>query len=127
MARDIFPHDGFEDTLYTNAVSGYGEAAKADEKLKKLLLDGVAKLDAEANKKFKKPYAEVEKETDRVSILKAMEKAKSPFFAKLRGDLVVSLYNQPAVWAKLGYEGPSADKGGYINRGFNDQTWMDRA
>jgi hypothetical protein len=127
MARDIFPHDRFEDTLYTNAVSGYGEAAKADGKLKKLLLDGVAKLDAEANKKFKKPYAEVEKEADRVSILKDMDKAKSEFFAKMRGDLVVSLYNQPAVWAKLGYEGPSADKGGYINRGFNDQTWMDRA
>ena len=48
MARDIFPHDRFEDTLYTNAVSGYGELAKTDEKLKKLLLDGVAKLDAEA-------------------------------------------------------------------------------
>jgi hypothetical protein len=127
MARDIFPHDRFEDTLYINAVSGYGEQAKADEKLKKLLLDGVAKLDAEANKKFKKPYAEVEKEADRVSILKAMDKARSEFFAKMRGDLVVSLYNQPAVWAKLGYEGPSADKGGYINRGFNDQTWMDRA
>jgi hypothetical protein len=127
MARDIFPHDRFEDTLYTNAVSGYGEQAKADEKLKKLLLDGVAKLDAEAKKKFKKPYAEVEKEADRVSILKAMDKARSDFFAKMRGDLVVSLYNQPAVWAKLGYEGPSADKGGYIKRGFNDQTWMDRA
>ena len=125
--RDIFPHDRFEDTLYINAVSGYGEQAKADEKLKKLLLDGVAKLDAEANKKFKKPYAEVEKEADRVSILKGMDKARSDFFAKMRGDLVVSLYNQPAVWAKLGYEGPSADKGGYINRGFNDQTWMDRA
>jgi hypothetical protein len=52
---------------------------------------------------------------------------KSEFFGKLRGDLVVSLYNQPAVWAKLGYQGSSAEKGGYINRGFNDQTWMDRA
>ncbi|MCE2859406.1 MAG: gluconate 2-dehydrogenase subunit 3 family protein [Oxalobacteraceae bacterium] len=125
MARDIFPHDRFEDTLYSNAVGVYGEQAKSDEKLKKLLLDGVAKLDADANKKFKKPYAQVEKETDRLTILKAME--KSEFFGKLRGDLVVSLYNQPAVWAKLGYQGPSADKGGYINRGFNDQTWMDRA
>ena len=43
---------------------------------------------------------------------------------KLRGDLVVSLYNQPAVWAKLGYQGASAQYGGYINRGFNDQDWM---
>jgi hypothetical protein len=38
---------------------------------------------------------------------------------------VVSLYNQPAVWAKLGYQGASAQYGGYINRGFADQTWMD--
>ena len=67
----------------------------------------------------------MEKESDRLAILKGIE--KSEFFGKLRGDLVVSLYNQPAVWAKLGYQGPSADKGGYINRGFNDQTWMDRA
>ena len=125
MARDIFPHDRFDDTLYANAVGVYGEQAKADEKLKKLLQDGVAKLDADANKKFKKPYAAVEKEADRLTILKAME--KSAFFGKLRGDLVVSLYNQPAVWAKLGYQCSSADKGGYINRGFNDQTWMDRA
>jgi hypothetical protein len=31
------------------------------------------------------------------------------------------------VWAKLGYQGPSAELGGYINRGFNDQDWMDKA
>ena len=37
MARDIFPHDRFEDTLYTNAVRGSGEQAQADAKLKKLL------------------------------------------------------------------------------------------
>jgi hypothetical protein len=125
VARDIFPHDRFEDTLYANAVGTYGEQAKADAKLKKLLQDGVAKLNADANKKFKKAYDAVEKETDRLTILKAME--KSEFFGKLRGDLVVSLYNQPAVWAKLGYQGSSAEKGGYINRGFNDQNWMDRA
>lgn len=125
VARDIFPHDRFEDTLYANAVGVYGEQAKADAKLKKLLTDGVNKLNADANSKFKKPYVQVEKEADRLIILKAME--KSEFFGKLRGDLVVSLYNQPAVWAKLGYQGSSADKGGYINRGFNDQTWMDRA
>ena len=57
-------------------------------------------------------------------VLQAMADAKHPFFLKLRGDLVVSLYNQPAVWAKLGYQGPSAPHGGYINRGFNDQNWM---
>jgi hypothetical protein len=28
------------------------------------------------------------------------------------------------VWAALGYEGSSYDKGGYINRGFNDLNWL---
>ncbi len=125
IARDIFPHDRFDDTLYANAVGVYADQAKADAGLKKMLQEGVAKADADAKKKFGKAYAAVEKESDRLQVLKPME--KTPFFAKLRGDLVVSLYNQPAVWAKLGYQGPSADKGGYINRGFNDQNWMDRA
>ncbi len=124
IARDMFPHDRFEDQLYANAVGVYADQVKADASLKQLLLDGVAKADADANSRFGKPYAAVAAESDRVQILQAMADAKHPFFLKLRGDLVVSLYNQPAVWTKLGYQGPSAQHGGYINRGFNDQSWM---
>ncbi len=124
VARDIFPHDRFEDELYANAVGVYAEQINSNADLKKLLLDGVAKVDAEAKSKFGKAYADVAAESDRVQILQAMANAKDPFFGKLRGDLVVSLYNQPAVWAKLGYQGASAQYGGYINRGFNDQDWM---
>ena len=58
----------------------------------------------------------------KVPLLTAAE--KSPLFQKLRGDLLVSLYNNPEVWAKFGYEGASADKGGYVNRGFNDIDWV---
>ena len=124
IARDIFPHDRFEDELYANAVGVYADQAKADAALKTMLQDGVAQANAAANSRFGKPYAEVETEAQRLEILMKME--KTPFFAKLRGDLVVSLYNQPAVWGKLGYQGPSAPLGGYINRGFNDQDWMDK-
>ena len=28
------------------------------------------------------------------------------------------------MWDLLGYEGYSSDKGGYINRGFNDLDWL---
>lgn len=125
VARDIFPHDRFEDQLYANAVGVYADQVKSNADLKKLLLDGVEKVNADAKEKFGKAYADVADESDRVQILQAMADAKHPFFGKLRGDLVVSLYNQPAVWAKLGYQGPSAPHGGYINRGFNDQDWMD--
>ncbi len=124
IARDIFPHDRFDDELYANAVGVYADQAKADAGLKKMLLEGVAQADAAASSKFGKSYASVATEKQRLEILNSM--VDTPFFGKLRGDLVVSLYNQPAVWAKLGYQGPSADKGGYINRGFNDQDWMDK-
>ena len=46
------------------------------------------------------------------------------FFKTLRSDLVVSLYNQPAIWPKFGYEGSSAEHGGYIARGFDDIDWL---
>ena len=47
-----------------------------------------------------------------------------PLFKKLRGDLLVTLYNNKEVWPKFGYEGSSAYKGGYISRGFNDLDWL---
>lgn len=122
IARDIFPHDRFEDALYKDAVASYGDPAKTDATQKKLITDGIAALDAAAMQKSGKRYVEIADEKDRVAILKGME--SSPFFQKVRGDLVVSLYNQPAVWKKLGYQGPSAEFGGYIKRGFNDQNWM---
>jgi len=124
IARDIFPHDRFEDELYANAVGVYADQAKADAGLKKMLQDGVTEANQTASKKFGKSYAEVGTEKERLEVLNTM--VKTPFFGTLRGDLVVSLYNQPAVWAKLGYQGPSADKGGYLHRGFDDQNWMEK-
>ena len=123
IARDIFPHDRFEDELYANAVGVYAEQAKSDEGIKKLIQEGVSQADTIAQAKFGFTYKQVANERDRVHVLQSIE--ASPFFKKIRGDLVVSLYNQPAVWAKLGYQGPSAPFGGYIKRGFNDQNWMD--
>jgi hypothetical protein len=119
MARDIFPHDRFDNALYAKAVAIYGDQVKTDAALRTLLVDGVAA----ANKASPRSYVDIPDESVRVAILTSM--ASTPFFLKLRGDLVVSLYNQPAVWGKLGYQGPSAALGGYIKRGFNDQTWME--
>ena len=45
----------------------------------------------------------------------------------LRSDLVVSLYNQPEIWPKFGYEGSSAEHGGYLARGFDDINWLPTA
>jgi hypothetical protein len=122
MARDIFPHDRISDRFYAVACKSYDEKAVTDVKMKTLVEDGVAALDKAAVAKHGVPYAAVGWERDRVNLLRGVQ--DGPFFKKVRGDLVVSLYNQKEVWPLFGYEGESAAKGGYIARGFNDIAWL---
>lgn len=121
-ARDIFPHDQFPDRFYVAAIAPYDAKAAADSDLKLLLEGGALRLDADAAGKYGTGYLELNWEDDRVSVLRAIQ--HTLFFKKLRGDLVVTLYNQKDVWAKLGYEGSSYEYGGYLNRGFNDIDWL---
>jgi len=122
MARDIFPHDRFADKIYALAVKTYDESAVEDEELKTMVEDGVNELNTSANDSFGFNYVDVGWEDDRNSLLTQAE--SGPLFQKLRGDLVVSIYNNQDVWAILGYEGESFSKGGYIERGFNDLEWL---
>lgn len=122
MARDIFPHDKLDDKYYLQAIEPYDEKAKKDAALKKTLLDGLAQLNEASMKQFKKNYIDIKTEADRVAVLKSLE--TSDFFQKIRGDMVTGLYNNKAVWSHFGYEGSSWEKGGYVNRGFNDLDWL---
>jgi hypothetical protein len=125
MARDIYPHDFLGDSYYVTAVKPWDGKAAKDPAIKSLIDDGVAHLDQLANDVHKIPYVQVPWEADRVALLQRIE--STPFFQKIRGDLVVSLYNQKEVWPKFGYEGSSADFGGYIKRGFADIDWLPKA
>ena len=122
MARDIFPHDQLADKFYAIACKPYGEKAAADPALKAVIDAGVLRINDAAKAAHKVPYASVGWEAERVALLKKV--ADGALFKKLRGDLVVSLYNQKDVWPLFGYEGESASKGGYIARGFNDINWL---
>ena len=118
MSRDIYSHDKLEDKYYAAAVSGLDKAAKDDAALKTLLSDGVVGL----NKAAGGAYSGVSDADKRMALLKAME--GDGFFQKVRGNLVTGLYNNKEVWPLFGYEGASAGKGGYIDRGFNDINWL---
>ena len=124
-ARDIFPHDRFPDRFYIAAVVPYDDRAGSDADLKALMEEGVGVLNAEARRRFRRGYLAIGTEEQRVEVLRAVE--ATPFFKRLRGDLVVSLYNQKEVWTKLGYEGSSFEHGGYLERGFNDIDWLPEA
>jgi hypothetical protein len=122
MARDIYPHDRLADVYYVQAVAGYDAKAGQDAAFQKMVEEGVAQLDAAAQQHHKGTYLVVAWEDDRVALLRGVE--HGALFQKMRGDLLVSLYNNKEIWPKFGYEGASAEKGGYINRGFNDIDWL---
>ena len=122
VARDIYPHDFLVDSYYITAVKPWDGKAAKDPATKALLEDGVRRLDQDAQDRHKMAYAQVPWEADRVVLLQGVE--QTDFFKKVRSDLVVSLYNQEELWPKFGYEGSSAEHGGYIKRGFNDIDWL---
>jgi hypothetical protein len=122
IARDIYPHDFLGDSYYITAVKPWDGKAAKDPAVKTMITDGVSRLDQDAHARHKVPYAEVGWEADRVVLLQGIE--HTDFFGKMRSDLVVSLYNQKELWPKFGYEGSSAEHGGYIQRGFNDIDWL---
>ena len=123
-ARDIYPHDHIGDVFYVRAVKPWDAKAGKDEAVRAMVADGVARLDADAGERHGSPYLNVAWEADRVALLRGIEHTK--FFRTLRADLVVSLYNQPEIWPKFGYEGSSAEHGGYLARGFDDIDWLPR-
>ena len=50
--------------------------------------------------------------------------AGGAFFEKVRSTAVISLYNNELAFAHFGYGGSSFERGGYLNRGFDDLTWL---
>ena len=119
LARDIYPHDQLADKYYAIAMKEHEVKAAKIEAHKVLIEQGVADLNHRAGAGG---YRGLGWEDQRVAILRAID--TTPFFQTIRGGLVVSLYNQHEIWPIFGYEGESFSKGGYLNRGFNDITWL---
>ena len=122
MARDIYPHDRLPNLHYEVASSTIDAGLAADVTMQTFLEDGIAALNAASVAAKGKPYAAIAAEDDRVSVLHGIE--ATPFFIKIRSALVAALYDQSDVWIKLGYEGSSAEFGGYLHRGFDDIDWL---
>lgn len=122
IARDIYPHDRFSDAVYANAVKGYDEQSGKDASVREMLEGGIQTLNGMARAKHGADYADVGWEIERVALLRDIQDGK--FFQTIRGGLVTGIYNNPDVWILLGYEGESASKGGYLERGFDDINWL---
>ena len=114
MVRDVYPHDRFPEAPYERTANDVITKGNADSAKKTMLSEGIENL-----KKAKYGKLNFKKST---KYLKKIE--NSDFFQHVRSTSVVTLYNDQEVWGLLGYEGSSFEKGGYINRGFNDLDWL---
>ena len=115
LARTLYPHDALPDDVYTRVGEKLTEAACEDSGVTQTIEDGVSALNGS------QPFAELSAD-EQLKTLKEIE--DSDFFELVRSTAVVEIYSDPRTWQLVGYEGPSFDKGGYLNRGFNDLDWL---
>lgn len=116
LARHLYPHDAMEDAVYAMVVKALDQAA-AEPATKELLAGGVAALDRAAGGDFLARPPERQ-----LVAVKALE--GTAFFEKVRGTCITALYDNPLAYAHFGYEGNAWEKGGYLERGFNDLKWL---
>ena len=117
VARQLFPHDRLGDQYYAVMVDSLDKQAAGDPALRKLLADGVGRLDSARG------IAWVQLSNGaRDAVLKSME--GSEFFTTIRAATINNLYTNPLVYRFFGFEGSSVEHGGYIRRGFDDIGWL---
>ena len=122
MTRALYPHEFLGDVYYAKVVKdldaqaagGFDDTAFID-----LMREGGTALDDAAEGDFAARAPDKREE-----ILRAVAESHPEFFEAVRSKQVVSLYNQPDVWAEFGYEGPSYPIGGYLYNGFDDISWL---
>ena len=116
MTRQLYPHEMLGDVYYAEVVEAFDAKAAASPEFVALVKEGVAELDGA----YKVPWLRLSPGLQ----LQALERIQGgKFFQTLRGHTVVALYNNKNVWANFGYQGSSAEHGGYLFRGFQDAGW----
>jgi hypothetical protein len=113
----LFPFPELGAAPYDRIVTGISSAATSDANLRQMIGDGVQALDTGRAAGFL-----ALDESTQVEVLAQIE--ATPFFAYLLQKTRDDLFNNPAVWVHIGYEGSSMEFGGYVNRGLNDIDWL---
>jgi hypothetical protein len=114
-ARAMYPHDALPDEVYARVAAKLVEGAEESHETARTIDEGVAVLNDD------QVFAELSADLQH----KALEQLEgTDFFELVRSTAVVEVYTDERTWQLVGYEGPSFDKGGYIDRGFNDLDWL---
>ena len=117
MIKVAFPHRAFPDGPYERTADHIIATAAGSPFQTAQLGQGLVSLDALRDR----PFADLPAE-EALAVLQQVQ--STPFFQFVRSTTVVFMYSDREVWQVLGYEGESSDKGGYVDRGFNDLDWL---
>jgi hypothetical protein len=116
MVRVMFPHAKFPDGPYERCAKAILDGAGDDLRLRTQLTQGLRDLDATGAKPFR--------DLDDAAALALLEGIQqSEFFQSVRGAVITSLYDDPEVWAQLGYEGDATQNGGYAGN-YGALDWL---
>jgi hypothetical protein len=123
IARDTYPHEALlDDKPYETVVDSLLAEAHGDAKVAAIVADGLAELQKHAQATFNCSYVDVKDADEREALLRTIQ--MSELFQKLRGALLMGIYNNKALWPQFGYDGSSWEEGGFINRGFDKIDWF---
>jgi hypothetical protein len=117
MARLLYPHDAIPDDVYAEVLDLALTAVAGNTALAEMLNAAEAALNAGQPQ----PFVELDEDAQ-VAAMQANE--DQPFFAPIQEAVRSRLYNHTAVWALIGYEGPSYQRGGYLNQGAGVIDWL---
>lgn len=117
LIKAAFPHETVPDSAYARTAAVVQRQAEESTWMRLKLAQGLDSLQALADGRFEQLSAQ-----EALPILLRIQ--HTTFFGFVRQTAVVTLYEDEEVWDALGYEGPSFDKGGYIDRGFDDLDWL---
>ena len=117
MARLLYPHDAIPDAVYVEVLDKALMAVATGPAFAGALRAAEEALDAQVQGNWI-----ARDEMAQITAMKAVE--QRDFFITIQMAVQSNFYNHPAVWAHLGYEGPSFEKGGYINRGAGEIDWL---
>jgi len=116
LGRLLLPHDDLADDVYTEVLNDALAATVGDASLR----DVETLLNAQQSADF----MDID-EGGQLSAMRAIEGDDS--FAAVLNVLKTQLYDHPAVWEVINYEGPSYQNGGYLNRGAGEIDWLPEA
>jgi hypothetical protein len=117
MARRLYPYDAISDEVYAEVLDDVLTATVDDKALAETFRSAERALNSQQPSDF------IDLDTDaQIKSMRAVEQMS--FFATIQGAVKFRLYNHPAIWELLGYEGPSYQRGGYLHRGAGEIDWL---